>query len=157
KDASLLLRGRDLRTARSSVSIAETKRKDPSPTDLQKTYIQHSSTSEIRLIVGAIVTLLVMLALAILTYTSITQSIRASQQAAEAKRQAVEANKQRSLAEVREREATENARRARQAQQEAETARLTAVTAQTDAETQRNYAAAQRSVARAQIYQFHPE
>lgn len=156
KDTSLLLRGRDLRAATSSVSLAATKHKDPPLTDLQKMYIKHSTANQWRLWVGAALTLVVMLALAFLTYTSITQSIRANQQAEEARKQAIEANTQRSLAEVREREATENARKARQAQQDAEAARVVAENARTEAETQRSYALAQRSVARAQIYQFRP-
>ena len=40
KDASLLLQGRDLRNARQMVATATAK--DPPPTDLQKTFIQHS-------------------------------------------------------------------------------------------------------------------
>src|SRR5215213_620710 len=44
KDTSLLLRGRDLRNARHMVATATAK--DPYPTDLQKTFIQHSSRSE---------------------------------------------------------------------------------------------------------------
>jgi WD40 repeat protein len=157
KDASLLLRGRDLRLAKNSILAAEAKKKDPLPTDLQKIYIRHSNNNQWRLWVGAGLTLVVMLALALLTYTSITQSIRANMQAAEANKQAIEANKQRSLAEVREREAAENARKARQAQQDAETARAAAENAKAEAENQRNYAAAQRSVARAQIYQVSPD
>ena len=44
KDASLLLHGRDLRNARHMVATATAK--DPFPTDLQKTFIQHSQRSE---------------------------------------------------------------------------------------------------------------
>src|SRR5512134_212617 len=44
KDPSLLLRGRDLRNARHMIATATSK--DPTPTDLQKTFIQYSLRNE---------------------------------------------------------------------------------------------------------------
>jgi WD40 repeat protein len=140
KEPSLLLRGRDLRNARNMIATATSK--DPTPTELQKTYIQHSIRSERNRMVAGIATGIAVIALAILSY-------RAIQASNEAQRQ--------------EKIAVTNAEAARQAQLVAEDQRGKAERARDDAEEQRkiadeqrNIAEAQRSAARAQIFQNEP-
>jgi len=147
KEISLLLRGRDLRTAR--LMIVKAEKKDPTPSELQKTYILHSRRNEQRNIVLIALATIAVIVMAFLSYTAINESIRATQNAKDA-------NAQRRKAEVSASLALANERKARQAQQLAEDAKAQADTARQEAEKSRNVAAAQRSAARAQIYQFRP-
>ena len=140
KEPSLLLRGRDLRNAKNMIAAATSK--DPTPTELQKTYIQHSNRSERNRIILGIATGIAVIALAILSY----RAVQASN----------EAQYQKNIAVTK-------AEDARQAQLVAEDERGKAEAAQKDAEEQRriadeqrDIAQAQRSVARAQIYQTRP-
>jgi len=147
KEASLLLRGRDLWAARQKIATAE--KKDPKPSELQKTYILQSNRNERRnFIVWGLATIAI-IALAILSYTAFTQSKLATAKA-------IEADQQRSVAEKSAALALENEREARKAQKEAEKAKDLAEIAREEAEISKNIAAAQRSAARAQIYQFRP-
>ena len=147
KESSLLLRGRDLRSARQMIGKAETK--DPKPSDLQKTYLLHSNRNEQRNYLLMALTTLAVLLMAYLSYTAINESIRANQNANDA-------NTQRRKAETSASQALANERKARQAQKQAEDEKEKANTARQEAENSRNIAAAQRSAARAQIYQFRP-
>src|SRR5678815_1073144 len=69
KDASLLLRGRDLRNARHMIATATAK--DPIPTDLQKTFIEYSIRNERNRTLAWIATGIVVVIMAILSYTAI--------------------------------------------------------------------------------------
>ncbi|MGZ9166484.1 MAG: TIR domain-containing protein, partial [Anaerolineales bacterium] len=140
KEPSLLLRGRDLRNARNMIAAATSK--DPTPSDLQKTYIQQSSRSERNRFIAGIATGIAILALIFLSYRAVQESNRAQSQ---------------------EKIAVTNAEKARQAQLAAEDERGKAENARDDAEEQRkiaeeqrNIAEAQRSAAKAQIYQTQP-
>ena len=144
KDTSLLLRGRDLRNAQHMVATATAK--DPTPTDLQKTFIQHSQRNERNRITAWIAAGTALLIMAILSYTALVQSDLA-------RANAFEANQQREIAEKNAMQAIENAREAREAQQQAEDARLVAEEEREKAVQQEQIAASQRSAARAQIYQ----
>jgi WD40 repeat protein len=147
KEASLLLRGRDLRDARHM--IAQAAKKDPTPSELQKTYIKHSRANEQRNFILMGLATIVVLVMAFLSYAAIQQSKLANQKA-------IEADQQREVAKTSEAEAVQNAREARQAQKQAEDAKAQAEKAREEAEVSRNTAAAQRSAARAQIYQYRP-
>ncbi len=140
KDPSLLLSGRDLRNARNLVLTAG--KKDPVPTDLQKTFIQHSYQNERRrntLWVSGILALVVM---TFLTLFAVQQSRLATENALRANDNAKEASKQADIASEKAKAALKSEREARKAQQ--------------DAEEQAKIAQAQRSAARAQIYQSQP-
>src|SRR5687768_6620195 len=113
KDTSLLLRGRDLRNARHMIATATSK--DPTPTDLQKTFIQHSLQSEKNRTLAWVATGIALLIMAILSYTALMQSNRASENA-------IVANQQREIAVKNAERALNNEREARKAQQEAEEA-----------------------------------
>ena len=79
KESSLLLRGRDLWSARQKLATAE--KKDPKPSDLQKTYILQSNRNERRnFIIWGLATFAI-IALAFLSYTAFTQSKLATQNA----------------------------------------------------------------------------
>ena len=147
KEASLLLRGRDLWTVRQKISKAEVK--DPKPTPLQKTYVDHSNRNERRIIGLITLAMIAVIVMGFLSYTAIQQSKLATQNE-------IEANQQRAVAEKSAALALENEREARQAQKEAEYEKDQAEIARQDAEVSKNKAAAQRSAARAQIYQFRP-
>lgn len=147
KEASLLLRGSDLRSVRRS--IAKAKNKDPLPTDLQGRYIKHSIQNERRSILVWIISALTVILLAGLAFFAFDQRDAATKSAREADAQrkiAVtneqEADKQRKIAEENEKLAQENEK--------------IAVAAKQDAEDQKLIAQAQRSAARAQIYQIQP-
>jgi hypothetical protein len=68
KDVSLLLRGRDLRNALHMVETYTSK--DPTPTDLQRKYIEHSRKTERNRTIAWIATAIAVVALAILSYTT---------------------------------------------------------------------------------------
>jgi len=133
KDPSLLLRGGDLRYARSMLQSSEAK--DPKPTALQKTYIEFSARDERRRITLWIATAVAVTVMAILSLIALDQRSRALQNEAVAIKNKQEAERNRL-------EALVQANAAKQAQARAE-----------DSE---NIARAQRSAARAQIYQSRP-
>ena len=145
KDASLLLRGRDLRNAQHMLATATSK--DPIPTDLQKTFIQHSQRSERNRVTAWIVAGTALLIMAILSYTTYVQSRRATANA-------IAANQQRAIAEKHAVQELANAREARRAQLNAEEAQRIAEEEREKALNQERIAASQRSAARAQIYQI---
>src|SRR5258706_5381803 len=147
KESSLLLRGRDLRDARHMITKAE--KKDPTPSELQKTYILHSRHNEQRNIILIALATIAVIVMAYLSYAAITQSKLADQKA-------IEADQQRAVAKISEAEAIQNAREAKQAQKQAEDAKDQADKARAEAEQSTNIPAAQTSAARAQIYQFRP-
>jgi len=147
KDPSLLLRGRDLRNARHMVATATAK--DPIPTDLQKTFIEYSIRGERNRTLAWIATGIVVVIMAILSYTAILQSRKAIANEALAKQNE-------SLANVKADEARRNAEEANKQRLAAETAKQEAETARALAEERKTIAEAQRSAARAQIYQTRP-
>jgi len=147
KEASLLLRGRDLWTVRQKITKAEVK--DPKPTGLQKTYVDHSSRNERRNLILLVLATIAVIAMAFLSFAAVQQRNKANLNA-------IEANQQRAVAKVSEAEAIQNAREAKKAQKQAEDAKAQAEKAREEAVKSKNIAAAQRSAARAQIYQFRP-
>jgi WD40 repeat protein len=147
KDPSLLLRGRDLRNARNLVLTAG--KKDPIPTDLQKTYIQYSTRNEQRAVTLWIATAIAVIALAFLAYT-------ANQQSNLATANAIVAVKNEQIAKENADQALKNAKEAQKAQLEAEAQREIAEQQRGIAQEQTKVAQAQRSAARAQIYQSQP-
>lgn len=147
KDVSLLLRGRDLRNAQHMVATATSK--DPTPTDLQKTYILHSARGERNRIVAWIATGVALLIMGVLSIYAVNQSrlaIANAQQALTNERLAIE---NAALAIFNQHTAEENEKMARQNEQEA-------IDARKAAEDAKKLAEAQRSVARAQIFQTRP-
>jgi WD40 repeat protein len=144
KDPSLLLRGRDLRNARQMVATATSK--DPLPTDLQRTFIQHSSRSERNRLTAWIATGVALLIMAVLSYLALINS-------REATRNADRADKNRVRAEKNAAQALLSAKEAGEAQRQAEAARRTAEEQREKALAQERIASSQRSAARAQIYQ----
>lgn len=130
KDPSLLLRGGDLRNARRMIAAAE--HKNPTPSDLQKMYLEFSRRSErIRTItwISAAFAILVMVLLSLL----------ALNQRNKAQAFAVEADTQRAKAVENAKRADDNAR--------------AALAQKAVAEKNEVVAEAQRSAARAQIFQ----
>src|SRR6266545_3320597 len=101
KDVSLLLRGRDLRNAIHMVQTYTSK--DPTPTDLQRKYIEYSRRTERNRNIAWVATAIAVIALAILSYTTYRQSVRATNNA-------VEANKQAQIAKVNAEDALKNER-----------------------------------------------
>lgn len=140
KDISLLLRGRDLRNAQRMVATATSK--DPTPTELQKTYILYSKRNETNRTIAWVATAIALLMLSILTYTAIQQSRLAT-----ANEKLAKANE--ALAISNEEVARENEKLAQANEQEAKAQRAIA-------EQNKKIAEAQRSAARAQIYQIRP-
>jgi WD40 repeat protein len=140
KDISLLLRGRDLRNAQRMVATATSK--DPTPTDLQTTFILHSRRSERNRTIAWIATGVALILMTFLTYKAIQQSNLAIVNEKQAK-------ENEALALKNEQVALENERIARANEEEAKTQKAIA-------EENRKIAEAQRSVARAQIYQSRP-
>ena len=130
KDASLLLRGRDLRNAnRMIVVFAE---KDPLPSDLQRHYITFSRRDErlrTAIWISAVIVLLVTVFLSLLALDQRNQAVSNAQ----------EADAQRVLAQKNEKLANDSAH--------------AALAAKASAEENEVIAKAQRSAARAQIYQ----
>ncbi len=144
KDASLLLRGRDLRNAGDMVRTSTSK--DPIPTELQLKYIEHSRQTERNRNLAWFATVMALLALAFLSYQAVTASIVARAKEADALVQKGEADKQRGLAE-------DNAALAERNRQEADKNAQEAIKQKDIAEKNAKFAEAQRSAARAQIYQ----
>jgi len=140
KDTSLLLHGRDLRNAKRMVETATSK--DPTPTDLQKTFILHSRRNERNRTLAWIATGITVFMLSVLTYTAIQQS-----RLAIANEKLARENE--ALALRNEQVAKENERLARANEEEARAQRAIA-------EENKKIAEAQRGVARAQIYQSTP-
>ena len=133
KDPSLLLRGRDLRNARHMLTTATSK--DPIPTDLQKTFIQHSQQSERNRTITLFATGIAVIALALLSFLATQARDEAQVQRDRAVTAQVEEARQRQIA------VTAQAEEAKQRQ---------------IAEQNEIQAEAQRSAARAQIYQNRP-
>jgi WD40 repeat protein len=147
KDASLLLRGRDLRNARHMLATATAK--DPTPTDLQKTFIEYSQRSERNRMITFLVTGFAVIALAALSFLATQARDEAQVQRDRAVTAQLEEARQRQIAVT--------------AQAEEASQRQIAVTAQAEEAKQRQIAEkneivaeAQRSAARAQIYQSRP-
>lgn len=130
KDPSLLLRGGDLRNARSMILSAL--KKEPTLTPLQQAFVEHSNQDERRKITLWISVAVAVIVMAILSFTAAYQARRASENA--------------ELARQNERIAQENAAIAIQNERIARDL-------QKIAEDSENIAEAQRSAARAQIYQ----
>ena len=147
KEPSLLLRGTDLWSARQKITRAE--KKDPLPTELQRSYIDHSNRNERRNFIILTLAFITIITMAALSYTALVQKRIATENANEA-------IKNKDIADANARKALANAKTATRAKQAAEKARQRAEEARDAAEVSRNQAAAQRSVARAQIYQFRP-
>jgi len=129
--------------------IVKAEKKDPTPSELQKTYIQHSNRNERRNIILIAMATIAVITMAFLSYAAVQQKNIANLNA-------IIADQQRQVAKLSEAEAIQNAREAKQAQKQAEDAKEQAEQARQEAETSRNIAAAQRSAARAQIYQYRP-
>lgn len=147
KDTSLLLRGRDLRNARRMVDTATSK--DPSTTDLQKTYIQHSLRTDRNRSITYVMTGIAVIALAALSFLATQARDEAQVQRDRAVTAQVEEVKQRQIAETA--QAEEAIQRATAEAAQAEEARLRQIAVQREIEAE-----AQRSAARAQIYLNRP-
>ncbi len=147
KDPSLLLSGRDLRNARNLVLTAG--KKDPIPTDLQKTFIQYSYKNERRKTTLWITAMVALVVMAFLTLLAVQQSRLADQNA-------IVANDNRILAEQQAQVAKNNADEANAQRAIAEQQQKIAENQQKIAEEQAQIAQAQRNAARAQIYQSQP-
>jgi len=147
KDPSLLLSGRDLRNARDLVLTAG--KKDPIPTDLQKTFIHHSYQGERRRKILWVATGFVIIALAILSMVAVANRNQAIMNETLALKNEAEARENEQLAKEREQEALV-------ARAQADEQRDIADEQRNIAEEQTDVAQAQRSAARAQIYQSQP-
>ncbi|MDL1912554.1 TIR domain-containing protein [Chloroflexi bacterium CFX6] len=147
KDPSLLLRGSELRRVRKAVEAA--KGREPKPTSLQEMFLRYSVQREKQRNVLLAATIVIIAALAGLTFFANYQRSLAAENAELATRNAILANQQKDIAEANANLALRNEREARQAQQEAEDQR-------TIAEERARFALAQQSAARAQIYQSQP-
>lgn len=147
KDPSLLLSGRDLRNARDLVLTAG--KKDPIPTDLQKTFIHHSHQGERRRRILWIATGFVIITLAILSLVAVANKNQAIMNETLALKNEAQAIKNEQLANDREQEALVARAQANQQREIAEQQKELA-------EEQKLIAQAQRSAARAQIYQAQP-
>jgi WD40 repeat protein len=144
KDTSLLLRGRDLRNARHMVQTYTSK--DPTPTELQQKYIDHSQRTERNRTIAWILTGITIAALTVLSIFAYRQSVLATQNA-------VVANKNAQIAQENERIARAAREQAEVERAKAEEQEKIAVEQRRIAEEQERFAEAQRSAARAQIYQ----
>jgi len=144
KEPSLLLHGKDLRNARNLVMTAG--KRDPTPTNLQQTYIHYSNQNERRRLTLWIATGVAIVIMAGLTIFALNQRDQANINADKARINAILANQNKEKAEKNADLARNNEREARRSQQDAEVAR-------DEAEAQKKIAEAQRSTARAQIYQ----
>jgi len=156
KENSLLLRGRDLREARSAIAKSEAEKKDPQPSQLQKTYADHSARNERRNLVITAIASIAILALATLSYIAVYQWNRASRNAEEALKNQKVAEGYAAQADANAREAQANERKAQANAKKAVRERQAADKARKRAEESKDLASAQRSAARAQIYQFRP-
>ncbi len=130
KEPSLLLRGRDLRSAGQMIKLGLSK--DPKPTDLQQVYIHYSSRDERRRILLLIASSLALLIMTILSITAYQQSQIASAKAEEARQSELKAKENEAIA-------IDEGKKAREAEGLAR--------------KNENSAKAQRSAAKAQIYQ----
>ena len=151
KDTSLLLHGRDLRNARHMVQTYTSK--DPTPTELQQKYIDHSLRSERNRTIAWVATAVAVVSLAILSYLTFNASVKAQRSEAEAIARREEAVTQRAEALYQKQIAETNAELANENQRKADQNAATAVAERERADQQRLFAEAQRSAARAQIYQ----
>jgi WD40 repeat protein len=154
KEASLLLRGRDLWEVRSKFKIAD--HKDPSLTELQRAYVLHSNRNERRNFIIYTLASLAIVIMSLLAYSANTQRKIAEQKSAEAEVNRTVAEQKSLEAEQSAKKAEENARKAQSNAQKAIREKQTAERAQQRAEDSRKLAAAQRSAALAQIYQNKP-
>ena len=148
KDASLLLRGGDLRRARRSITGASDK--EPLPTDLQKIYLKHSNQDERRRTFLWIVSAVTIIVMAGLAFYAFDQRDLADQQRIRAERNEARAVEQEQIAKDNEQEATQQKEIAEQQKEIAEQQRVIA-------EEQKLIAQAQKNAARAQIYQIQPD
>lgn len=147
KDPSLLLRGRDLRNARHMVATATSK--DPTPTDLQRTYIQYSlrsQTNRTALLVTGTVALIMMTVLALIAINRSNEALL----------QKNEADRQRSVAEAQSTKAINNAILASQNEMTAQANEKIARTQEALANTNKTIAEAGEQAAKAQISQSRP-
>ena len=156
KEPSLLLRGTDLWRVRQLMLMAEQNKKDPLLSPLQKSYVEFSNRNERRNFILAGLTILAILALAVLSYTAFIQRNEAVKNRAIADQKAAEAETNRLIAEQKSLEADASAKKAEANARKAIKEKQSAEKAQKRAEESRNLAAAQRSAALAQIYQIKP-
>jgi WD40 repeat protein len=146
-DTSLLLHGRDLRNAHRMIETATSK--DPTPTDLQKTFILHSRKNERNRTIAWVASGLALVIMAVLSIIAVNQSQVAQDErnAAETARSVAEAQK--NIAVTSEVKASNNASTAQAYANEASTQRAIA-------NENEKRASAGRSAARAQISQSRP-
>jgi WD40 repeat protein len=154
KEASLLLRGNELRRVRKEVEQARSK--EPRLTEMQEMFLKYSLQNERRRFLLGVLVGVVVTVLAGLTAFALIQSNRAQDNEQEARENAILANQQRAIAEENADLAIRNAREAREAQLEAERQKEIAEEQRTIAEERARFALAQQSAARAQIYQTQP-
>lgn len=154
KETSLLLRGRDLWSVRPKILVADGK--DPNPTELQRTYVLHSSRNERRLFILYSAALLALLIMTFLFIFANIQRNEANLQRNEAQKYAATSEANRIIAETQRAEADANAVEAERNAQKARRQSIAAEKARERAEESRKLAAAQRSAALAQIYQTRP-
>ena len=147
KDASLLLRGRDLRNARHMLQTYTSK--DPIPTELQRKYIEFSKRTERTRNIVFVLTGVTLIILVGLTLFAIDQSNAAQVQRNFAVTNAVKAENNRVLADQNAMTSLANAN-------VASTQSAIASDNEKIAKEQETIARAQRSAARAQIYQSKP-
>ena len=122
--------------------------KDPTPTELQLKYVDHSRKTERNRTIAWIATAIAIVALAILSYTAYRQSVLATHNAILANQNAEIANKHAETARKNEREA-------RKAQLDAETDSVKKHWSRSESPgIRKRIAEAQRSAAKAQIYQI---
>ena len=154
KDASLLLRGRDLRNARHMIQTYTSK--DPIPTELQLKYIDFSQRTQKTQTFMIGLTVLTLLILAALTMVAVDQSNVAQQQRTTAEANAVRAENNRILAVQNALTSDANANVASTQRAIANENEKIAKEQEAIAKEQETIAEAQRSAARAQIYQSKP-
>ena len=147
KDTSLLLRGRDLRNARNMLATATSK--DPSPTELQRAFIQHSLRSERDRTTAVIATGLAVVIMAVLTVWAVRASNEATAQRNVAQANATEANDMAIFANQNREKADQNAATAQANEQMARTQEAIA-------NVNKIRAVAGQNAAKAQIYQSRP-
>ena len=147
KDASLLLRGGELRRVRRTIRNVTSK--EPLPTDLQNLYLKHGVQSEARRTLLWILSTITIVLMAGLFFFASIQRDRANENAIIAENNRALAERNRILAEEQAAIAIENEREANSQREVAEEQRVIA-------EEQKLAAQAQRSAARAQIYQTQP-
>jgi WD40 repeat protein len=144
KDASLFLRGGDLKRARQMISSAE--KNDPKPSDLQKIFIEYSQKDESRKTTLWILAASAIMIMALLSILAVSQWRLATANEKVAREQKALADQNAELA-------NQNAEMARQNEELAIKNADLALDAQAKAEDSEVVARAQRNAARAQIYQ----